>query len=55
MEENNKLGLVKNTVKNLTDILQGQDRLCLIKFSSEAFRLTPLLCVGDPISKNKLI
>jgi hypothetical protein len=49
------------TSNGVQDFITGSDSTIFgslvsgTQFSSEAFRLTPLLCVGDPISKNKLI
>jgi len=41
-----KIELVRQTLKYITELLGDQDRLSLIQFDHTAQRLTPLKCVG---------
>ena len=46
MNNEHKLEEVKTTLKNLLNILKESDRLCLVKFSDESSRLTPLISIN---------
>ncbi len=46
MSINNKIGLVKNSLKCLVDLLAPGDRLCLIKFSKNAQLVFPFLQIN---------
>lgn len=43
MQSSNKLQLVQETLHQLLEMLNEDDRICLVEFESEAKRLTPLL------------
>lgn len=42
-----KIELVRSTLKQLLEILNEKDRLCLVQFDSSSERLTPLICVSE--------